>query len=204
MFTYEKLLYLDKEFISLKYENEKGVNPDTQITRSEGLSALAKIPLFSGGASTTESKTFQISTMGMLTELESSLKNYSEFDSSKFKLGSSSQICRIEGHLTINTIKITRHTSTITIIGPPKKRKTDNNGPELVGEESYYAVEGDKYKFALVPTENYWVSGIAAFQNLANNVIGPLDIPIKALLRIYSAHTSFEEWMAVPLVITEK
>ena len=202
MFSYERLLYLDREFISLKYENEKGVNPDTKITKSESIKAQARIPLFSGGASSTESKSFQISTMGMLKKLDSSIKKYPEFNASKFELGNSSQICWIEGNLTIHTVQRTRHTSTITIIGPPKK-EANKKRPELLGEESYYAVEAESYKFALVPTEDYWVSGVAAFQNLIDNVIGHLDIPIKALLRIYAANTSFEQWLAVPLVITE-
>lgn len=203
MYSYEKLLYLDREYISLKYEEEKGINPDTKITKSESIKALARIPLFSGGASSTESKVYSISTMGMLKKLKSTIKKYPEFDPSQFDLGKPSKICWIEGNLTIHIIKRTRHTSTITLIGLPEK-ESEKKGPEVLGEESYYAVESEKYKFALVPTEEYWVSGVAAFQNLIDNVIGPLDIPIKALLRIYAAHTSFEQWMAVPLVITEK
>ncbi len=200
---FEKLLYLDRDFISSKYEYEEGVAPDTIITKAESISAAAKAFLFSGGASASESKNYKISTIGMLQKLENKFEKYPYFDSSAFKLGSPSQICWIEGNLTIDKVKRTRHTTTITLIGPPKKDK-ENKGPELLGEESYYAVEAEKYKFALVPTVEYWVSGVAAFQDLIDNVIGPLDIPIRALLRIYAAHTDFEQWMAVPIIIKEK
>ncbi len=202
MITIDNILYLDREFISLKYEENEGVTPDTKITKSESINASARIPLFSGGASATESKVYSISTMGMLGKLLNSLSKYPEFVSSDFSLGKPSKICWVEGNLTIHTVKRTRHTSAITIIGPPPE-KAEKKGPEVLGEESYYVVESPKYKFALVPTEVYWVSGIAAFQNLINNVIGPLDIPIRALLRIYAAHTSFDQWMAVPLIIKE-
>lgn len=200
---FEKLLYLDRDFISSKYEFEEGVAPDTVISKTESINAAAKAFLFSGGASASESKNYKISTIGMLQKLERKLEKYPEFDPSGFNLGSPSQICWVEGNLTIHTVKITRHTTTITLIGPQRKDKKIK-GPGLLGEESYYAVEAEKYKFALVPTTEYWVSGVAAFQDLIENVIGPLDIPIRALLRIFAAHTSFEQWMAVPVIIKEK
>lgn len=200
---FEKLLYLDRDFISSKYEYEEGVAPDTVISKAESINAVAKAFLFSGGASASESKSYKISTIGMLQKLERKFEKYPDFDPLSFSLGSPSQICWIEGNLTIHTVKRTRHTTTITLIGPPPKDKK-NKGPELLGEESYYAVEGEKYKFALVPTVEYWVSGVAAFQDLIDNVIGPLDIPIKALLRIYAAKTPFKQWMAVPMIIKEK
>lgn len=202
MINTDNILYLDREFISLKYEEIEGVNPDTKITKSESINASARIPLFSGGASASESKIYSISTMGMLDKLLACLPKYQEFNSADFSLGKPSRTCWIEGNLRIHTIKRTRHTSTITIFGPPPE-KSEKKGPEVLGEESYYAIESKKYKFALVPTEVYWASGVAAFQNLIDNVIGPLDIPVKALLRIYAAHTSFEQWMAVPLIIQE-
>lgn len=200
---FEKLLYLDRDFISSKYEYEEGIAPNTTISKTESIKAAAKAFLFSGGASASESKIYKLSTIGMLQKLEKKFEEYPEFNSSDFKLGLPSQICWIEGNLTIHTVQRTRHTSTITLIGPPQK-DTQKKGPELLGEESYYAVEAQKYKFALVPTVEYWVSGVAAFQDLIDNVIGPLDIPVKALLRIYAAQTSFEQWMAVPIVIKEK
>lgn len=202
MINTDNVLYLDKEFISLKYEEIEGVNPDTKISKSESMNALVRIPLFSGGASATESKIYSISTMKMLHKLSAHLSKYQEFEADNFSLGKHSRTCWIEGNLRIHTIKRTRYTSSITIFGPPPE-KSEKKGPEVLGEESYYAIESKKYKFALVPTELYWTSGVAAFQDLIDNVIGPLDIPVRALLRIYAAKTSFEQWMAVPLIIQE-
>jgi len=202
MINADNVLYLDKEFISLKYEEIEGVNPDTKITKSESMNALVRIPLFSGGASATESKIYSISTMKMLDNLAAYLSKYKKFESDNFSLGKHSRTCWIEGYLRVHTIKRTRYTSTITIFGPPPK-KSEKKGSEVLGEESYYAIESEKYNFALVPTESYWTSGVAAFQELIDNVIGPLDIPVRALLRIYAAQTSFDQWMAVPLIIQE-
>lgn len=200
---FEKLLYLDRDFISSKYEFEKRVSPDTTISKTETIKAAAKAFLFSGGASASESKSYKISTIGMLKKLDKSIKKYSEFDASDFNLGCPSKICWIDGNLTIDHVKRTRETRTITLVGKPQKNSSGNK-KEKLGEESYFALYGEKYKFALVPTEEYWVSGVGSFQELIENVIGPINIPIKALLRVYAAHTSFEQWMAVPLIIIEK
>ena len=57
---FEKLLYLDREFISSKYEFEEGVFPDTTISKAESIKASVKAFLFSGGASASESKSYKI------------------------------------------------------------------------------------------------------------------------------------------------
>jgi len=50
----DKLIYLDPEFISAKYEEIKKVNPATQLTRTDGLKAGISIPMLSAGAHTQE------------------------------------------------------------------------------------------------------------------------------------------------------
>lgn len=191
MKIYEKLIYLDKEFISCMYEEEKGISPNTIISRSESLNASAKIPLFSGGASTTECKNFSISTIGMLNELFPLLGEYPMYRKENNDTSQSSFICWTKGFLTIHSVKRTT--------GYGEKEK-------VIGKENYFALvkEENKFGLAIVPTKEYWVSGVSSFQTLIENVIGPIEMPVKMLARIYSAETSFNEPMAVPILILDE
>lgn len=200
---FEKLLYLDREFIASMYEYQEGYSPETIISKTESIKAAARALMFTGGASASESKSYKISTIGMLQKLEKPLRNYPGFEQNDFKLGSSSQTCWVNGNLTIDHIERTRETKTLIRIGNPQE-KDKGNSKEKLGEESFFSLYEKKAKYALVATEEYWVSGLSSFQNLIKNVIGPIDIPIKALLRVYAAHTPFEQWIAVPLIMIEK
>jgi hypothetical protein len=191
MKIYEKLIYLDKEFISSMYEEEKGISPNTAISRSESLNATAKIPLFSGGASTTECKSFSISTVGMLKELFPILEKYPQYHKADHKMSHPSFICWAEGSLTIHSVERTS--------GVGEKKK-------VLGKENYFALveQGEKFTLAIVPTKEYWTSGVSTFQTLIENVIGPIEMPVRMLVRIYSAETSFDEPMAIPILIIDK
>lgn len=172
------------------YEEEKSHSPNTTITRSQSLNASAKIPLFSGGASSTECKSFSKSTIGMLKELFHLLEKYPKCIKEKHEMSRPSYVCWAEGMLTINDVERTSG------IGENKK---------LLGKENYFALveESQKFTLAIVPTKEYWVSGVSTFQTLMENIIGPIEMPVKMLARIYSAETSFKEPMAVPIVILD-
>ncbi len=202
MKTFEKLLYLDRDFISAAYESNKGYSPETKITKTEGINAGVQIPLFSAGASSIESKTYSVSTIGMLSELEKQLSSYPEFSATDYEFGKSSQICWVNGSLTIEKVVVKRRKHTITFIGKPPE-PSDDDKERVIGEECYFSIHSEESNFALVPTKDYFVSGVSSFQELTETVIGPIEMPIKALIRIYSVQTSFKQWVAVPMVIIE-
>lgn len=202
MKIFERLLYLDRDFISASYEVEKGYSPETKITKTEGLNAGIRIPLFSAGASSVESKAYSVSTFGMLSELEDQLSNYPEFLDSDHKFGKSSLICWVNGNLTIEKVEVKRREYTITLLGKPSK-SSDDDKERLVAEEFYFSIHSDGDSFALIPTPDYFVSGVSSFQELVETVIGPIEMPVKALIRVYSAQTSFKQWIAVPMIILE-
>lgn len=116
-------------------------------------------------------------------------------------MGDSSLICRISGTLFIERLEIKRKKFTVTILGKPSK-PTDNE-EKLIAEESYFSIHTGNDNFALLPTLDYFVSGISSFQELSGTVIDTMEIPVNALIRVYSAQTSFNQMIAVPLVILE-
>lgn len=203
----DSLIYLDREFISAKYEQFSGRSAETRITKSEGLNASARLPIFSAGASSIESKSYTVSSIEMLSRLSPKLSEYEEFN--EYEFGKPSIICWIYGKLTIEKIEAKRSKSTLTFVGNPKSAENISAGlppsyhDELIGEETYYSVHTNTENFALIPTPDYFVSGVASFRDLADTVVGPIEIPVKALIRVFSVQTSFKQWVTVPIVIHE-
>ena len=196
----EKLIYLDSEFVSRLYESEFDYSPKTQITRTEGIQASASIAFLSGGGNSSESRSYSISSLEMLDKLHNRLLKYPDFATLDYKMDSPSTYCWIEGALGISKIKLTRTKQTITLIGkldPNKNGKSE----ELVGEEAFFSFKSGDAKFALSPTDQYFMSGIAAFKGLTHLLVDRLSLPSRALVRVFSANTSFGEWIATPLVI---
>lgn len=196
----KRLIYLDTDFVSRLYESELGVSPTTSITRTQGLQASASLPLFSGGGSSSESKTYNVSTLEMLDQLSKQLDRYPVFENSTYAMDSSSGYFWVDGVFGTSKVSLSRTSHTITLIGrpdPTKSRKTE----EFIGEETYFTIKSGDTRFALSPTDEYFVPGIAAFKGLSHLVINRLSIPCRALLRVFSANTTYEEWVATPLII---
>lgn len=197
--AFEKLIYVDTDFVSRLYEVEKGVSTKTTITRSQTLEASASIALFSGGGSTTESRSYELSSTQMLSELRKRLAKYPSFESETFNMDSPSAYCWVDGVLTISKIKVTRTHSTITLAGPPKQKEAPSK--EIVGEEAYFCIKSVDSKFALSASDQFFLPGIAAFKGMAHIVIKRLGLPCKALVRVFSAQTNAKEWLTTPLII---
>ncbi|HET6433345.1 hypothetical protein [Dyella sp.] len=196
----EKLIYLDSDFVSRMYETEFDVSPTTSITRTHGIQASASLPLFSGGGSSSESKSYSVSTLEMLDKLSKRLEKYPSFDNSSYTMDSSSGYFWVDGVFFTSKVSLSRTTHTITLIGrpdPKKPRRTE----EFIGEEAFFAIKSGETQFALSPTDEYFVPGISALKGLSHLVINRLSMPCRALLRVFSANTSFHEWVAIPLVI---
>ncbi|WP_146095799.1 hypothetical protein O4D10_00770 [Xanthomonas citri pv. citri] len=196
----EKLIYLDSEFVSRLYESEFDYSPKTQITRTEGIQASASIAFLSGGGNSSESRSYSISSLEMLDKLHNRLIKYPDFATLDYKMDSPSTYCWIEGALGISKIRVTRTKQTITLIGKPDPNNSEKS-ERLVGEEAFFSFKSGDAKFALSPTDQYFMSGIAAFKGLTHLLVDRLSLPSRALIRVFSANTSFGEWIATPLVI---
>lgn len=199
---FDSLIYLDKEYISAKYEEITGYTPDTSITKTEGFNAGIRIPILNAGASSIESKSYKLSTSAMLSTILSELSKLNEFSSADHTLGQRSKIAWVTGNFFVSQVKVTRTKQTFTIVGKPKE--TDSTTKEQVAEESYFKIStNDEINFALITAPDYFSSGIDSFRSLTGSVVHLVDIPVRALLRIYPSKSAFEEWIATPLIIIE-
>ena len=185
-----KLIYLDKAFISAFYEDVFNENPSTTITRTDNINASLKIPLASGGASFSESKSFPTSTYGMLRKLAKKLDEFPEIESDAKEFWDGSSYRWVVGNISINVI-----TSTTESIAEGKK---------INGEEAYFVLDSNKHKFFLACTDDYFVSGVSALKARHKTLTGPIEMPARALLRILPAQAMTKrDWVAVPLLIKE-
>ena len=199
----DSLLYLDKDYISNKYEEIKNVSASVKITKTEGLNAGVKIPIFSAGASAVESKSYALSTNAMLSEIINELKKLPEFDKSNHNIGQASRYCWISGTMSISKITTKRNKYTLTLIG--KSKGSEQTPEELIAEETYFCLE-DKQgnKFSLLATGEYFTSGIQSIAEYSSTLVSEALFPVQALIRVLPVKNEFHEWASVPLVIQEK
>jgi hypothetical protein len=189
----ERLIYLDTEFISRLYEQVHGVSPQTVITSTKGVEANMSAGFFSGGGASSESRAFSVSTIKMLEQLKSHLDTYQEFDQHDL-IGSTSRYRWVNGNFGTSRIKLSKQRGSMSVASA---------SDEVIAEEDYFMIKSASCSFALAPTEQYFVSGIASFRGLTHVVIDQLSMPCRALLRIFSGKTTFGEWIATPLVILD-
>lgn len=146
---FDSLIYLDKEYVSAKYEEVAGYTPDTLITKAEGLNAGIRIPILSVGASSIESKSYKLSTSAMLSAIMGELSKLNEFSSSDHALGQRSKIAWVTGNFFVSQVKVTRTKHNVIIIGKPKE--IDGITKEQVAEENYFKISvSDEVNFALI------------------------------------------------------
>jgi hypothetical protein len=185
-----KLIYLDKAFISAFYEDVFNENPSTTITRTDNINASLKIPLASGGASFSESKSFPTSTYGMLRKLAKNLDEFPEIESDVKEFWDGSSYRWVTGSISIDVATFTKQDS--------KERN------KIKIEEAYFVLLSSDHKFFLACTDDYFTSGISALRTRQKTLTGPVEIPVKALIRILPAQAITKmDWVAVPLLIKE-
>jgi hypothetical protein len=84
----DKLIYLDLEFFSRKYEEIREIDPATKFTHQEGGHADVKAFFASAGITTQESRTYSITSREMLSSVWEKLsEQYPEFSSFKNNQG---------------------------------------------------------------------------------------------------------------------
>ena len=184
----ERLLYLDRDFVSSLYECISGEAAATHFTRQEGKKAGAQIPIFSAELSAIEIKSYSVSSLKMLEASLSVLDQYPVLADGDDN--TASQYAWVEGKL---SAAVSRRT------------KKDGDGAEVVlASESYFIIRPETGRaLALITTENYFSSGVGALSRLQTTILKDLTLSVRALVRALPSSTHFEHCLAIPLVIME-
>jgi len=179
----DKLIYLDSEFISRKYEELKDYNPSTQITKSEGFKGGISAGFLSAGANTQETRTFMISSHKMLKELWDTLKSlYKTFDETSFQNYKGTEITWLSGDLTIAEWSSQRQEK---------------------GYEFYQLDHHNKKRTAFLTHREYFSAGFDEVFNASVALKGNIGIPVICLARIMWHVDQAENYTACPYIIME-
>ena len=198
----DRLVYLDRDFISGAYEEQTGRAPTTQITKTEGMNAGAKIPFFSAGLSAGESRTFAVSTLGMLRELLPSLEEIQSLTCKAVGPTKKSTTGWITGELSIFKVEVNEQGKNHDQLSQ-KPMLPIHYHNQIVASETYFAIHGGGLKLALITTPDYFSSGLNALTKLYETVLEETTIPVTAFVRVMASRSTFNEWIGIPLVILE-
>ena len=187
---YDHLVYLDREFVSAVYEFKTGDSPVTQISLTQREGFKASLPSFlsiDGGAS--ESRSFSVSTIKMVSEIEKDLLSYPLFDLEKHKEESVSNICWFEGMLTFADQNFTK-----------KKGQSDESQENI----KYLTVENKDFEFFLLPGNSYFTNSLDRMFPLIGVALEKFELQVRCLMRVYPANTVHKELVSIPLLIQEQ
>ncbi len=188
---HKSLIYLDREYIADFYEVATGQSPETTISSSQGKKAGASIPVFSAEVSAQETRSFKISTLGMLAHAWESINTEPDVDFSNFSLEMRSQYGWCNGELSVYKVKTS-------------VSRSDGTSDVLAESEHFQIQQSPESSLSLITTPEYFVSGLGALVKLQKTVLKKMSIPVRAFVRVFAAQDHAKQWVAVPLVILER
>lgn len=181
----DKIVYLDSEFISSKYEEIKKVQPNTEFTKVQGGKANASLPFFSAGVHTQEIRKFKISSIQMFLEIKEELLKYEDISIYSNVDEKFPKIGWVTGKLSTSEWR-------------------DSQTKELDGDPYFYIGEEQEDNFPLIAKSEYFSSGVSQLLNLPTPFQRNIGFQVKALIKIFHV-SSFSQkyYISTPFVIHE-
>lgn len=180
----DKLVYLDIEFISRKYEELTGSNPAEEITLQEGAQAGIKALFMNAGVHTQESRSFMVTSREMLKRIWIDLENnYTNFNESGFENYQGTTIAWIEGNLTLAEWK-----------------KSDSDEP---GYE-FFQLNHNGKRTAFLTHVEYFAAGFGELFGASQALKGNVGVPVKCLSRVMWHVDAARNFVSCPYVVIEK
>ena len=178
----DRLVYLDLEFISRKFEELTGSNPAAKVTRQEGASAGLKAFFVTAGVTTQESRTYSITSREMLQRLWKHLtEHYEQFTA--FKNHQGTKLLWVSGSLTV---------------GEWKKRDD-----EVLGYE-YFELNHAGERMAFLAEGSYFSAGFSQVLRASPALKGNIGIPVRCLARVMWHVNNAKNYVVCPYVIVEE
>jgi len=188
---HKTLIYLDRDYIADLYEVATAVSPDTTITKNQSKKAGAAIPVFSAEVSAQETRTYKVSTLGMLAQVWDRLVTQSDLDPMTFASGMASQYGWFDGELSVFQAK-----SSVMRAGGKN---------EVTAESEHFHIrQSPTSALSLITTPEYFLSGLGTLVKLQKTVLKEVSIPVRAYVRVMAAHDHFKQFTAIPLVLVER
>ncbi|HIH2752562.1 hypothetical protein L3V59_36145 [Burkholderia aenigmatica] len=177
----DRLIYLDVDFISRKYEEKFGITSDTKITKQEGGNANIKAFFATAGVTTQESRTYSITSRQMLHSLWGRIQDeYEEFQG--FENYKGTKILWLSGSLTVAEWKM---------------QNSDEPGYE------FFQLNHGSERTAFVADESYFSAGFSKILGASVALKGNVSIPVRCLARVFWHVDAAQNYVACPYVICE-
>lgn len=178
-----KLIYMDADFISSKYEEIKNVSPEAQFSKTEGMRADGGIHIIKAGIHSQETRTFKLSSVKMLKGIYKELEEYAKFQPERFKNYEGSQTVWIEGQLTIGAW----------------------NSPKESDETAYklFEVKSGDTDYSLIVQPESFSSNIGALLTTDLVLRANIGIPVKLLGRVLYLVEDIPSFVVCPYLIVE-
>ena len=187
---HKSLIYLDRESIADRFEVATGQSPDTTITKNQGKKAGAVIPVFSAEVSAQETRSFKVSTLGMLAHTWRARAAEPELDSTKFAPKMISKYGWFSGELNVYQAS--------------SVHRSGGTNEVLAESEHFQIRQSPTSSLSLITTPEYFLSGLGTLLKLQKTVLKEMSIPVRAFVRVMAAQDHMKQWIAVPLVILER
>jgi len=177
---YDRLLYLDIDFLAEKYEEETGIAPKTVISKNEGMDAQAGITFLKSKLHSQVTKQFSVSNQTMLKAIQERLNGYTA-TMPKLEPGMLPQNTWIEGKLTIG-----------------RWGEEKNSEKEL---NVFYEVTNEKFTCSLLPQNEYFMANLQALEIISPALQRYIQIPVKMLGKILYPLPDIETFVVTPYII---
>jgi hypothetical protein len=186
----QDLLYLDRDFISSYYEVVTGEPAATHFTHQEGKKGGAAIPIFSAELSAVEIKSYNVSSLQMLSKVLQSLNEFPTLDLQELTGKMNTGYGWINGRLSAAVSKSTG-------------RSADGD-EQILAEDRYFTLHPNKEpSLALITSESNFQSGVNALTRLQSTILKDFSLNVRALLRVLPSSTHIGHMIAIPLVVLE-
>jgi hypothetical protein len=198
---YESLVYADRDFIATVYETISGDAPGTQVTKAEAKGAGANFALFSGNLGVTETRSFKMSTFGMLAYILRTLEEYSALPTPPIGISGRSIIGWISGELSVATVEVRKRSKSHSNI---KSARQNSYAEAVDAAQTLFTLRSSGgIKLSLITSQSYFASGLASLVDLSEVVIDQVSIPVRALVKVVDARGSFNDRLAIPLLMLD-
>lgn len=190
----DRIVYVDVEFVSQRYEQITGTPAQSIMTRTEGGRVGVNIAFASAGVHTQQSRTYPISSTKMLEEIFDNLqKKYDRINLDTWENGNGSRIGWITGNLTVGIFSRTRR------VGGLEEEKE---------EHQYYELHCGSKRLALLPKTEYFSPGFCDMLEISAVLKPGIDIPVpvEMLVRVLYQIPIFDGTyhLSVPLLAFER
>ena len=178
-----KLIYMDADFVSSKYEEIRNISPETQFSKTEGMKADAGIAILKAGIHSQETRTFKLSATKMLKEIYEDLESYSKFQPESFRNYQGTQTVWIEGQLTMGTWKAPGASDAVAY--------------------KLFEVKAEGADYSLIVQPESFSSNIGALLTASSALRANIGIPVKLLGRVLFLVEDISSFVVCPYLIVE-